>query len=71
MYDEVKENEYIEYTIGDGRKVKIFFTAAGNETKVVETFEAENTHSEDLQRSGWQAILNNFTKYAETGTPED
>ena len=71
VYDVVKENEYIEYTIGDGRKVKVSFSGAGNETKVVETFEAESTHSEDMQRSGWQAILNSFTKYAETGTQKD
>jgi len=55
----------IAYTLGDGRKVKIFFTSHGNETKVVETFEAENTNSVELQRSGWQAILDNFKKYTE------
>src|SRR3954467_5101269 len=37
VYDNVKENEYIEYTLGDGRNVKIFFTGAENETRVVET----------------------------------
>ena len=65
-YDIVKNNEYIEYTIGDGRKVKINFNAQGNATKVMESFEAENTNPIEMQRSGWQAILNNFKKYAET-----
>src|SRR5512137_401758 len=37
-YDAIKINELIEYTIEDGRKVKINFTSNGNETKVVETF---------------------------------
>jgi len=66
VYDKVKENELIEYTIGDGRKVKITFTNNGTETKIVETFEAENTNSIEMQKGGWQAILDNFKKYTET-----
>src|ERR1700730_16824227 len=66
VYDQVKTNELIEYTIGDGRKVIVNFTKNGNETKVVETFEAESTHSIEMQKDGWQAILNNFKKYVET-----
>src|SRR5450432_1093273 len=42
VYDEVKNNELIASTLGDGRKVKVVFSAKGNETRVVETFEAEN-----------------------------
>ena len=64
-YDQVKTNELIEYTMGDGRKVAINFTNNGNETKVVETFDAENTHSIELQKTGWQAILDNFKRYTE------
>ena len=66
LYDEVKTNELIAYTIGDGRKVKVIFTSNGTETKIVEIFEAESTHSIEMQRGGWQAILDNFKKYAET-----
>ena len=66
VYDQVKNNELIEYTLGDGRKVKIIFTGKGNETKVVETFDAEETNPVEMQRGGWQAILNNFKKYAES-----
>jgi len=65
-YDDVKENELITYTIGDGRKVQVTFSGNGGQTKVVETFEAEETHSIDLQRTGWQAILDNFKRYAES-----
>jgi uncharacterized protein YndB with AHSA1/START domain len=65
VYDEVKINQLIEYTISDGRKVKIVFTENGDETKIVETFEAEEENSIDLQREGWQAIMNNFKRYAE------
>ncbi len=66
VYDEVMNNEYIEYTIGDGRKVKVIFTTSGDTTKVVESFEAESTHPIEMQRAGWQAILDNFKKYAES-----
>jgi uncharacterized protein YndB with AHSA1/START domain len=63
--DVITPNEYIEYTIGDGRKVKINFTPDGNKTKVVESFEAESTNSVEMQQGGWQAILDNFKKYTE------
>ena len=65
VYDAVRPDEYIEYTIGDGRKVKITFSAEGDRTKVVESFEAENENSVEMQRGGWQAILDNFKKYSE------
>ena len=65
IYDAVNTNKYIEYTLGDGRKVKINFTDEGNNTGIVESFEAESTNPEEMQKGGWQAILNNFKKYAE------
>ena len=64
-YDEVRDNEYIEYTMGDNRKVKVTFTSNGSSTKIVESFEAEDTHPIEMQRGGWQAILDNFKKYTE------
>ncbi len=66
VYDSVINNEYIEYTLGDDRKVKITFSGQGNTTKVVENFEAESTNSIELQKGGWQAILENFKKYTES-----
>jgi len=66
IYDVVKPHEEIAYTMGDGRTVRITFTARGNETEVVETFDAENINSVEFQQAGWQAIMNNFKKYAES-----
>jgi uncharacterized protein YndB with AHSA1/START domain len=66
VYDQIKVNELISYTLGDGRKAKITFINEGNTTKVIEKFEAENENSIELQQGGWQAILNNFKKYIET-----
>ncbi len=65
VYDDVKPNEYIEYTMGDGRKVKVNFSFRGNSTKVTESFEAEGTNPLEMQKMGWQAILDNFKKYVE------
>ncbi|MBD0333653.1 MAG: SRPBCC domain-containing protein [Chitinophagaceae bacterium] len=66
VYDKIKANEYIEYTLGDGRKVKVDFIHSGNKTHVAQIFEAEQTHPVEVQRAGWQAILENFKKYVET-----
>jgi uncharacterized protein YndB with AHSA1/START domain len=65
IYDEVKLNEVISYTLGDGRKVNITFKGQGNETEVIETFDAETMNSIEMQQAGWQAILDNFKKYSE------
>jgi uncharacterized protein YndB with AHSA1/START domain len=66
VYTAIEKNKLIEYTIGDGRKVKITFSDNGGETNVVETFEPESTNPPEMQKGGWQAILNNFKNYCET-----
>ncbi len=66
VYENVVSHQHITYSMGDGRKVTIDFSAENNKTNVVETFEAEPTHSTELQQSGWQAILNNYKKEAES-----
>jgi uncharacterized protein YndB with AHSA1/START domain len=66
VYEKVKEHEAIDYTIGDGRKVHMRFAGTGNETDVKVDFEAEDTNPVEMQRGGWQAILDNFKKYTES-----
>ncbi len=66
VYDEVRIHEYIGYTLDDGRKVAITFTSQGNETKVVEIFEAESENPVEMQQAGWQAFMDNFKKYCES-----
>lgn len=65
VYVKVSYHELIEYVMNDGRKVKIVFKAFDNKVEIVETFEAESIHPVEIQRSGWQAILDNFKNYAE------
>ncbi|MFB6318605.1 SRPBCC family protein [Saccharicrinis sp. FJH54] len=64
-YTEVVPNKLISYTIDDDRKVIVEFRAHKDRTTVIETFEAEETNPIDMQRQGWQAILNNFKHYVE------
>jgi uncharacterized protein YndB with AHSA1/START domain len=64
-YDEVNEHSHVAYTMGDGRKATVDFLADGFATKVTVCFEMETENSEELQRGGWQAILDNFKKYTE------
>ncbi len=66
IYTNVEKHKRIEYTMGDGRKVKIVFISDGNKTKVTETFDPESENPVEMQRGGWQAILDNFKKHTET-----
>lgn len=65
IYDEVEPHKVIAFTLGDERKVKVIFNTKEGQTDIEETFDPESTHSIDMQRNGWQAILDNFKKYAE------
>lgn len=65
-YDEIVPYELIKYTIADGRKVSVNFRSNGVTTEIKETFEAEGTNPVEMQKNGWQAIMDNFKKYAES-----
>ncbi len=65
VYDQVVIHEKIAYSMSDGRTVETTFTKDGDKTKVISTFDAENQNSLEMQRGGWQAILDNFKKYVE------
>ena len=64
-YDEVRTHELIAYTMDDDRKVSIQFENNGGSTTVTETFEAESSNSVEMQKEGWQAIMDNFKRYVE------
>jgi len=65
-YTRVLEYKQIDYTMDDDRTVKISFSAEDNGTSIVETFQAEESNPVEMQRQGWQSILDNFKKYAES-----
>ena len=65
VYTDIRLFELIKYQIVDGREVEIKFTRVGDKTLVTEIFDPENVHPAEMQRAGWQAILDNFRKVAE------
>jgi uncharacterized protein YndB with AHSA1/START domain len=65
IYDNIITNEKISYTLLDDRKVTITFSQTENGIQITETFEAETENTLELQKFGWQAILNNFKNYLE------
>ena len=65
IYDEVKLYEFISYTLGDERKVEITFLKQEDNTKIIQKFDPETENPIEMQQQGWQAILDNFKKYAE------
>jgi uncharacterized protein YndB with AHSA1/START domain len=65
VYSEVIPFEKIKYGLEDGREVETIFAKNGEITKVTTTFDAENENPIEMQKGGWQAILDNFKKYTE------
>ena len=65
IYDDIINNEKIAYTMTDGRHAIVSFHNLGDKTGVTVTFDAETENPIEMQRDGWQSILNNFKKYAE------
>lgn len=65
IYDEVVDQKKISYTMLDGRQSTTTFVEEGGKTKVTTVFDAETQNDVEMQRGGWQAILDNFKKYTE------
>ncbi len=66
IYDEIRPLESIRYTLADGRKVALQFHEKEGTVVVTETFDPESVNPVEMQQAGWQMILNNFAKYAES-----
>ncbi len=67
-YVDVVEHVRIAYTMDDGREVVVEFAETSEGVRVTETFDPENENPVEMQRAGWQAILDNFKKYVERGS---
>lgn len=65
-YDEVIDQQRITYTMTDGRQATTVFENKDGNTQVTVSFDAETENPVEMQQQGWQAILNNFKKYAQT-----
>lgn len=64
-YTEVQQHKVIKYRLGDGREVEVEFKPVDNATFIEETFDAEAENPVEMQRNGWQSILENFREYVE------
>jgi uncharacterized protein YndB with AHSA1/START domain len=64
-YTAVVPQEHIAYVMSDGRTVEITFAAEQSGVRVTETFDPESENTHEIQRAGWQAILDSFKKYVE------
>ena len=67
-YTAVKKHTLLEYTLEDDRKVCITFIQTSSGVKITETFDPEAENTEEEQRVGWQAFLDNFKKHVESCT---
>lgn len=65
VYTDIKDGEQFSYEFG-GRMATVTFEPANDQTEVTVTFDAETENPVELQRGGWQSILNNFKNYTET-----
>ena len=64
-FERIEPHKSITLVLDDGRKSHTTFADLGGKTGVTTTFDAEAQNAIDMQRDGWQAILNNFKSYAE------
>ncbi len=64
-YTAVEKLHLIAFYMSDGRQVNIEFTPVADGVEIVQTFDPETENDIEMQRSGWQAILDNFKKYCE------
>ena len=65
VYTEINRGKNFTY-VGGGRFITVEFKETNGKTEVTIRFDPETENSIDLQRKGWQAILDNFKKYTET-----
>jgi len=66
VYDEVIPQQLIKYTLGDGRRVEVHFIPKDNSVHIDQSFEAESQNPVEMQKGGWQAILDSFKNYTES-----
>lgn len=65
IYNEIVVGNRLVFSLLDGRRVEVSFESLGEKTQVTILFDAETENSLELQKNGWQAILNNFKKHVE------
>lgn len=65
VFTKIEPPRALHFALGDDRHVAVEFTQTEHDTRVVETFDAEDENSAELQKQGWQSILDRFKHYVE------
>ena len=66
QFRSIQHHRLIAFALEDGRNVRVEFITVGSDTRIVETFEAEEQNAAELQRQGWLCILENFKRHVES-----
>src|SRR5690606_6993982 len=64
-FTQIEPNKNLSYVLDDDRKVDVIFSEKSGKTTVSVNFEAENQNDVEMQKNGWQAILNSFKNFVE------
>jgi hypothetical protein len=64
-YQAIEINKQIDILLGDGRKMEVSFEETTEGTQLTERFEPETMNAVELQKTGWQLILDNFKSYVD------
>lgn len=65
-FEQIESEELLAYVLDDGRRVTVNFKEENGATRLTEVFEVEDENAIDMQRQGWQAILDSFKSYVES-----
>ncbi len=65
-YTDVIPQQRIAYSLADERKIEVLFEQKENQVQVTEIFDAETVNPIEMQKNGWQAILDNFKQHVES-----
>jgi uncharacterized protein YndB with AHSA1/START domain len=66
VYDEIEPLKVLKSHFEDGRRIEVKFESTEEGVKISQTFETEMENSAEMQREGWQNIMDNFKAYAES-----
>jgi uncharacterized protein YndB with AHSA1/START domain len=64
VYSKIVEGKEFTYEFG-GRIATVEFKSLGSQTELIVSFDPENQNPIEMQKGGWQSILNNFKTYTE------
>lgn len=62
-YEEVNEPHALALVMDEGRRMRTTFAAEGSGTRVTTIFDPEAMNPLDMQRDGWQSILDSYARY--------